>query len=111
MAARNRAAVRNGIEITFTPIPGHVKADGEPEGAGAANRQTEKEAYDDYGEDADGFFAGVETVHCSKEDGEQGGGRPETHSEGKHPERIAAREEVFEESDDQKKYRVVKPKL
>ena len=111
MAGSDASAVRDRVEKTLAPIPRHVEADGPPEIAGAAEGEAEKEADADDGRDADFCFAGIDEMHGSEEKREERGGRPEMHSPGEDPLRIATREEVFEDGSDEKEDGVVETKL
>ena len=111
MPGENRPAVGDRVEISFAPIPSHVKADSPPEVAGAAQSQAQEKADQSGGYHAHLRFPGIGSVNVTKSKRQQGSGRPEVHSFGKHPLGVPAQQEIFKQRRDQKENCIVSGKF
>ena len=76
------AAIGNAVEERLCPVPSCVEANGPPQRAGAPETEAEDEADESCRKQTEGRLAGVRNVTKSKDEGEDGGGGPETQDVG-----------------------------
>src|ERR1700722_15779025 len=107
MARKNRAAVGDGVQEAFSPIPCHMEADTPPQIARPSQRETQEEANQSCSDQAGLPLAGIFAVHEPERERKKDRGGPEIKSASKDPLRVAAQEELFEESCKEKKKGVI----
>src|SRR5580698_1708492 len=101
MAGDHAAAIRNGIQIALTPVPGGVHADREPEAAGAAQSEAKKQTDQPGAERANPGLAGILQMHGPKDERQHIRGWPESKTPGKRELSVAAKGELLEEANQQ----------
>src|SRR5450432_1131941 len=104
MTWRNPAAIGDGIEITFSPVPGGMEAYGEPKIAGAAKRQAEEKSNHRSTQDARPGLAGIAEMKSAKSDRKKNRTRPETNHLSQGELGVATHEELFVEADQEKEH-------
>src|ERR1044071_3457267 len=102
MSGSDSSAVRDRIKITFTPIPGRMEPDREPQIAGPSQRQTKEKADENRSQNSNPAFSRISQMKHAKTCRQQDRGPPETHRKGQAELGITTSEEFFVETDDQK---------
>ena len=101
VAFADETAIGSAEEKSFRPIPEGVKADGEPEITGAANREAEEKTNGGNLQEANGCLTGIEKMRKGKAERHASGGAPESSAAGKEEEQIAAEAELFADGDEE----------
>src|ERR1700722_14106208 len=104
-------AVGNGIEKTFSPIPRRVKSHGEPERSRAPQREAEEESNRRSDQDAAPVFSAIAKVDQAKRRRERRRGPPEANPARQREQRVAAEQELFIKSHQQKRPRPERSEL
>src|SRR5438874_2410949 len=80
MSGEHLAAVRHGIEVSFSPVPGGMEANREPEISRAPQGKAEEESNAGRAENPNPAFAGVAQVNRPKKQRHENCGWPKAHS-------------------------------
>src|SRR5215475_11670563 len=95
VAGRNESAVRDGVEERLGPVPNRMHSDREPQVAGAAQAESEKQTNGSCSQRANPVLARIAVVHIAKNQRGHEGSRPETDGPTEREQQVSAKGEFL----------------